>query len=361
MNEILDTDDLARLIVAGETNWKQYGEVNVLRKGDLLLFNYGDAAQWAGRWNAFERLSRGLIMDAVTGAVVARPFKKFWNYGQVVPESHTFIVEATSKEDGSLGICHFYAGRWRIATRGNFDSDQAQWAEARLNSGLYKTELLDTACTHLLEIIYPANRIVVDYGAREDLVLIGCINTRYGDDMYFQQLKVIADAVGFGLPKWYNTTNISGYLELASAMSANEEGFVVRYSDGQRYKIKGDAYKLAHKMLTGISFKRVLEATAAGTLDDWLRGVPDEFLTTIRGYQAEIALKVQLITDRVNDMVSLAPQGSRKEFAVWVQRYCPDIAAYMFLRFDERDLLPAIYANAFKNRLAVEVTDGFHL
>ena len=54
----------------------------VRRKGELAIFNYTKAAQFAERWNFFERVSRGLILNAVTGEVVARSFDKFFNWGE---------------------------------------------------------------------------------------------------------------------------------------------------------------------------------------------------------------------------------------------------------------------------------------
>ena len=75
-------EDNGRLVRTGFTDWAAQGAVRVARDGDLLMFAYTSPAQYAGRWNAFERLSRGLILHATTGEVEARPFDKFFNWGQ---------------------------------------------------------------------------------------------------------------------------------------------------------------------------------------------------------------------------------------------------------------------------------------
>src|SRR5689334_6486551 len=117
--------DLQAVLLAGETDWKQYGEVNVSFHGDLILFNYSQMAQFQRRWNWFERNSRGLILNVKTGEVVARPFAKFFNYGEEMPADDNEIVSITEKMDGSLGILYREDGQFKIATRGSFISDQA--------------------------------------------------------------------------------------------------------------------------------------------------------------------------------------------------------------------------------------------
>lgn len=66
----------------GFTDWQRYGNVTVRRKDDLLIFNYNTMAQYEGRWNFFERVSRGLIINHQTGEIVARAFDKFFNWGE---------------------------------------------------------------------------------------------------------------------------------------------------------------------------------------------------------------------------------------------------------------------------------------
>ena len=85
--------------------------------------------------------------------------------------------------DGSLGIAFYYQDRWVFASRGSFTSDQAI-----KGYGMF-VNLLNTSRTHfskgytyLFEIIYPENRIVVDYMDAERLVLLGKIGTLSGEE-----------------------------------------------------------------------------------------------------------------------------------------------------------------------------------
>ena len=40
---------------------------------------------------------------------------------------------------------------------------------------------------------------------------------------------------------------------------------MIRFADGQRFKIKGETYQLVHRIITQATFQQVLEATANGT------------------------------------------------------------------------------------------------
>jgi RNA ligase len=106
VDEIENMEDLQHLVVEGVSDWERFGAVRTEGWNELILFDYKSSVQWDNRWNWFERVSRGLILDTRTGEVVARPFDKFFNWGEngVIPDS--LPVEAVDKLDGSLGILY---------------------------------------------------------------------------------------------------------------------------------------------------------------------------------------------------------------------------------------------------------------
>jgi RNA ligase len=342
--------DIQDLIRAGETNWQQYGEVNAIYHNDLVLFNYTQSAQFMRRWNWFELNSRGLIFNAKTGEIVARPFRKFFNYGEKMPMPSAALIEVTEKLDGSLGILYREDGTYRIATRGAFVSEQAQWATHYLHAHHDLTGLADEL-TLLFEIIYPDNRVVVNYGDFEGLILIGARNRFYGQELYAAELDLIAQQYDFLRPKTYDFTDPHDILDAAEQITASEEGWVLRYSDNERYKIKGTAYKLAHRILTGCSFRRVLEAVAQDKFDEMIAGVPDEFLGQVKLWQQEIETVVVQISTQVSEALSAAPPGEQKDFALWVQANYPrTFQAYLYAAKADKPLEPLIYKHAFENR-----------
>src|SRR5262249_21253305 len=128
MDEIKSIADIQTLAKSGFTDWKQYGNVTVKKHGDLLIFNYNTMAQYEGRWNFFEQVSRGLIINWKTGEIVARPFDKFYNWMEGGRRAKGHIVAITEKLDGSLAVLLRTPEGYRISTRGEITSKQAQWA-----------------------------------------------------------------------------------------------------------------------------------------------------------------------------------------------------------------------------------------
>jgi RNA ligase len=92
------------------------------------------------------------------------------------------------KLDGSLGILYFYDDKPYIATRGSFTSEQAERAN-KIFQKKYSHLHFNKEHTYLFEIIYPENRIVVDYGAKEDLILLAVLDTETGKDLELPDWK----------------------------------------------------------------------------------------------------------------------------------------------------------------------------
>lgn len=180
LHNLIDTAMLANEIDSGYVTERYHPEF-----GELAILNYTDKAQFDSHWNSVTKVTRGLIYNRKTGEVVARGLPKFFNYGD---EAHTGqldpdtpILGAYEKWDGSLGIRYRKPdGTFAIATRGSFMSVQA----------LHATELLESdpsACVHpvdgvtdLFEIIFPENRIVVDYGGMDELIHLGRMHVESG-------------------------------------------------------------------------------------------------------------------------------------------------------------------------------------
>lgn len=213
---------------------------------DLLIWNYTQSCQFAGAWDEYTIQCRGLITD-IEGGIVARPFKKFFNVGdeknaKMPPDIKPIIYP---KFDGSLGILYWEGDRPAIATRGSFSSDQALWATNWIRS-YYVTvpdEDFDRAKTYLFEIIYPENRIVVDYRGMKGLVLLAVIDIETGDEI---PLAHEDEAIRLGLDfaqhiKYLNQDEI---IEQAKTLDGNEEGWVFHWptAGNVRLKIKGDEY-----------------------------------------------------------------------------------------------------------------------
>lgn len=349
--EIINIYELSRLLKDGERDFGKYGMVDVKYKNDLALFNYAAPCQFKRppEWNYFERISRGLIMNVDTGEVVARPFDKFWNYGEIDVESGAKIVEVTEKMDGSLGILYWHDGLPCIATRGSFESDQALWATEFFRNNRISLSGPGADFTLLFEIIYPENRIVVDYKGWSGLVLIGVRSRFTGTEVSLDTLKTslminTAEGKWLRFPEFYSFDELSSVLEARERLSGNEEGFVVRFDNGQRVKIKGDEYLQLHKFVSNFSFKNVAIAIRDGKFDDLRAVCPAMYQEQLECWEVGINEIIRGTSDDLwmsyedvcLQLTHLEPGTTeyKKAFALIVQKDYKDIAPFLYAKRD---------------------------
>lgn len=281
--------------------------------GDLVGYDYTSRAQWEREWNPVTRTCRGLIATT-DGRIVARPFPKFFNYGEDPDEDarrigKPFVLHEML--DGSLGISYEWNGRWAIATRDSFVSEQAQWATAEIERWDYPPAG-PSWTTALFEIIYPGNRIVVDYGDRADLVYLTSVDWRTGTSVpLFWPLSQRARS--------YAVNPGATLADIRQAWAhlddGNFEGFVATYADGHRVKIKFDEYVRLHRIMSSTSNRTIWEALRAGTdLGQLFEAVPDEFLTW--AYQ---------VAGDLNNAYEAMVAAAKAEYAVLLERFGPVI------------------------------------
>jgi RNA ligase len=172
--------------------------------------------------------------------------------------------KAYEKLDGSLGVGYWIDGKLHIATKGSFESDQAIKANEILDKKYPNiSEKLNSNYTYLFEIIYPENRIVVNYGDIEDVVLIGVKDTATGEDIpnidYYK-------LYGMSVVQEYDAADWKTMREQFSG--DNREGFVVRFSNGFRMKMKYEDYFKKHFLKSYLTEKHVFLFYEEGRLDE---------------------------------------------------------------------------------------------
>lgn len=232
---------------------------------DLFIYNYSPKVQFDKLWNEVTLQTRGLILDKEMN-VVAKPFGKFFNLEEI-SEIPVLPFEVFEKLDGSLGILYWLWDKAFIATRGSFDSPQAIHAtEILYRKYSHVLNSLDKNKTYLFEIIYPENRIVVDYGNIDDIFLLTIISNQTGEESI--------EDLGFPIAKRYD--GIKNINELKALEEDNKEGFVVRFSNGFRVKVKFSEYIKLHRIISGVSNIAIWEYLSENkSLDEILEKVPD--------------------------------------------------------------------------------------
>ncbi len=245
---------------------------------NIWILNYSPKVQSKKFWDDYTLACRGLVIDEF-GNILARPFQKFKNFEEHDPSEIDLSEEfdVFEKMDGSLIIVFYYEPHmeWIVASRGSFISEQAIMANKMINATIY--DRLNTRLTYLFEIIYPENRIVVDYGNRKELVLLTAIETSNGVELYYDDLQ---DAYSkyFTVVKKFDVKNIRNLTELKELEEHNKEGFVVRFLSGFRVKVKFSEYVRLHGILTNVSNLTIWEHLKNNyDFDALLDRVPDEF------------------------------------------------------------------------------------
>jgi RNA ligase len=238
--------------------------------------------------------------------------------------------------DGSLGILFYYNNEWQIATRGSFVSDQAIRAKEILKQ--HDLSKLKTQYTHLFEIIYPENRIVVNYGDTEKLVLLGIIDPSTGHDFGHDYMSIYMGAACPTIEVVKKYDHVSSIQELKSRNILNEEGYILRYYPSNfRMKVKFEDYCRLHSIITNISTKDIWTCLRDGRdINELLDRTPDEFDEWVR-------TQVKLLTNEFLAMESLVDnifskiyrEGmSKKEFAEYALK--ESYSAILFKIFERK-------------------------
>lgn len=223
--------------------------VSVFR--NLRLYCYTESCIYNREWNDITMLARGVILDVEKREVIATPFPKFFNFSErpdvPVPDEPFEVFE---KLDGSLGIIYFYNDAWRVATKGSLSSSQAIWATDWLNKQSLDGKLIP-GHTYLAEIIYPENRIVINYD-RVGMTLLSSYDAE-GNEMFRIALEELARRLGWDIAKSYKFDSLSDLVLHAKDLPATEEGFIIRFQNGYRLKVKGDEYCRIHRLISNIT------------------------------------------------------------------------------------------------------------
>lgn len=294
----------------------------------LSIYNYSRTCQYERLWDDVTMDCRGLVLDS-EGNVIAKPFRKFFNMEEHKPEEiPNEPFEVFEKMDGSLGILFNYKGEWILSTKGSFNSDQAI-----KGMEIAKRYNYDKICipgfVYLFEIIYPENRIVVNYGTDERLVLLSIVNPE-GKELDYDEIEID----GWDIVNRYD--GIRDYSELKSKISQNDEGFVIRFRSGFRMKIKGDEYVRLHRILTGFSNITIWEYLKdKRDFNEFLDRVPDEFDSWVRNTVEDIKNEYEMINSEYKWIFQVLMRSSQSEtkkgFAEMAKKYKhPSILFKMF-------------------------------
>ena len=295
MNTWLKIDKIEKAIEEGWVNRRKHPDA------DLYILNYSSKTQIEFHWDKHTTMvCRGLIVDGDWN-VIARPFQKFFTldqltslrnsvhdlYGMKFKTMFDGPFQVYDKLDGSMGVLYPLGDKVYMATRGSFESEMAVEANKMLDDmeasdrkiWTYRTtgDDFDTCMfdkhTFMFEIIYPENRIVVDYGQERKLVLLDVLHK---EDTSRDTLLRRVISHRFESATQYS--HIKTLDDLEAQNDKGQEGYVLIFDSGLRVKWKFEEYKRLHHIVTGLNENVVWEWCKDGkNLKDTLDKVPDEF------------------------------------------------------------------------------------
>lgn len=328
----------------------------------LSIYTYAKLTEISGEWDAITTMCRGLILDN-DGNIVGNPWPKFFNIEQTNGSAHITKLrsdvgydvikhkgteykipkvgyKAYEKMDGSILYGVNFKGAIVLASKGSFTSDQVQIGY-KILAEKYPKFTIREGFTFIWEIIYPANRIVVDYGEMCDLVLLG---VRSNDGTNWDPYAFLE----FPKAPIIEKTIEELLVEKDRKDFVNKEGFVIHFENGEKVKIKYEAYFDLHKIMTNVTSKDILEALEKGdsvvTFCEQ-KDIPDEMLDEIKAVEKEFVKQYKFIEDECKYFLSVAlDKRERKAQAKNVMEFTPEkYRGIVFAMLDEKDYSKMIF------------------
>jgi RNA ligase len=309
-------------------------------RGDLRVYSY---VNYCKTWNDITLNSRGIILNRRTGETIAAPFPKFFNMNQTestqekdLPWNDGFRI--FKKYDGWFGILYRDDG-YRIATRGSFKSTGAIWATEFLKR--YNLEELPDDTTLLYELICPATKIVVNYGDTEDLILLAAYNRHTGDEYSWEQVEVWSKQFGFTLARSYTQDQLGHCRwQLQTTPGDELEGYVIRFNNGLRVKIKSADYFRRSALLAGLTPLKIWVTMKDGCVPQQIwddvskdyRDLLSRIASTLEKGYGKLRSQILEDFDRLNVIKWKRDSATRSTFAKIVRGM--DHEPVMFALFD---------------------------
>lgn len=301
-------------------------KIKVTRDGALASLRYDQTE--SPMHEPIVQQCRGMVVDVERRVVLAWPYNKFWNHGDMLAaEIDWTTARVQEKLDGSLMILYWRgaADGWTVASSGtptaggSFGSDErtfrdAFWAHVGID-GLLWVRAADARVTYMLELCDAPNRVVVRH-EKPRLVMHGARWLASGLELTRAELEEHAAHMHCELVREFPIASVADCLAAAEVLDPlQQEGFVVVDAAFNRIKIKSPRYVILHH-LKG-------EATPRRAIKLWQTGETSELLS----HFPEMAPAITEIQDRLDGIAEMAaqdfrenwPRASRKDFAFAVK------------------------------------------
>lgn len=227
--------------------------------------------------NPIVRDCRGIVLEKYSWDVVAKPFRRFFNYGEDINNCKFdwSNFTTTTKEDGSLIILYSYSGRWHVNTSGSFGLGECNfsgksWTELFWEVSGIEQRRLDPSLTYIFEMWTPFNKVLRMY-PRSFTALLSAFDMTTLDELTIEAVDGIAGHLGVPRPSHHSFISaaaITSFLRTNSTADPLFEGVVVRDHNNERLKIKSDTYLANHHLFDNgnvLNPKKMVTFVLSGT------------------------------------------------------------------------------------------------
>ena len=244
------------------------------------------------------RNCRGIIFCNVTGKIIRLPLEKFFNLNErqsITLEKLLHLDgDILEKLDGSM-IASFRTHSGRLIHGSKMgETPISPFVDAFILDNPHYTKfiefILNQNKTPIFELLDSANnKIVLDYGSKVRLVLLGVRDMTTGEYFPYGFLQHLAHQFNIELVQRITEKAFSEEFVNFAVKQEGVEGYVVRLSNGVAVKVKNEWYSLVHHAKSSLSGERhVVQLIINGQTDDLKPLLEPENRTLIDSFEEEV-------------------------------------------------------------------------
>jgi RNA ligase len=278
--------------------------------------------------NMLRRECRGIIFCSKTGDLLRRPLHKFFNVNER-EETQDHVLDLSrphvilEKLDGSMLVPFMLNDEVRWGTKMGLTDVAAPVEEFVKNNPKYeefaRVCLTQSFITPIFEWCSRKQRIVIDYGSKDHLVLIALRFNDTGEYVKYDKMTFIAKNWNLPVVKAFApATDMNEFMAYVAGLK-DMEGFVIRFDDGHMVKAKCDWYVQIHKAKEAILQDRnIVEMILSNTLDDVKAHLLTEDRVRLEEFEDKVVTRIKYLARELHDNVAhiRARNVDRKNFAL---------------------------------------------
>ena len=312
---------------------------------------------------ALRRECRGIIFDSKTGDIIRRPFHKFFNVNER-EETQDHVIDLSrphvilEKLDGSMIAPFIVNGQMIWGTKMGATDVAKPVEEFVKNNPQYiefATDMIAGGLTPIFEWCSRKQRIVLDYGSEDQLILTAVRHNTKGTYASRDMLEAFARVGIVPVVRAFEPqTDMKAFLEYVRDLE-DLEGFVVRFDDGHMLKLKCHWYLQIHKAKEAILQDRnIVECILDEKLDDIKAHLPAEDRDRLSHFEHDFNVEVASTCLSIQDILTRIAEENmdRKTFALQV---APNFNQYdratVFTCWGDRTKVYNTVRNTIRNNL----------